>query len=171
MLVTRSPLPRSHRLPSALLAAGLALLPAGAWAAHGGALHPDAKQAVAAVLEIQAQAWNRGDLLAFVSVYKEDTLFVSPTGLTRGRTAVLERYRDRYPDRAAMGRLAFEIEDLRVFTGPPDCGGKTAVTSAAVVGRWQLTYPEGEREDASGLTLLVLEPHPGGWQIVHDASM
>jgi ketosteroid isomerase-like protein len=55
----------------------------------------ETRKALAAVLDRQVQAWNRGDLEGFVSVYAEDAAFVSPTGLTRGRQAVLDRYRKR----------------------------------------------------------------------------
>jgi hypothetical protein len=77
-----------------------------------------AREQIAALLDQQAVDWNRGDLAAFTSVYDEDAVFVSTTGLTRGRGAVLERYRKRYPDRAAMGTLKLEIVELRDVWGP-----------------------------------------------------
>jgi uncharacterized protein (TIGR02246 family) len=121
------------------------------------------RKAVAAVLERQTQAWNRGDLEAFVSEYAEDAAFVSPTGLTRGRQAVLDRYRKRYPDKAAMGTLALEIVETRLV--PDDEGAR----SASIVARWTLAYPD--KPKAEGLTLLVLHRRGGGWAIVQDASM
>ena len=59
----------------------------------------------AGALVAQVAAWNRGDLEAFTAMYADDCTFVTPNGVTRGRTEVLERYRGRYPDRAAMGTL------------------------------------------------------------------
>ena len=59
--------------------------------------------AVEALLKTQSDAWNRGDLETFTSVYAEDASFLSPTGLTQGRQQVLERYRRRYPDKKAHG--------------------------------------------------------------------
>lgn len=117
------------------------------------------RKAVAAVLEKQVHAWNRGDLEAFVSVYAEDAAFVSPTGLTRGRQAVLDRYRKRYPDKAAMGTLSLEVLETRLAD----------IHGASVVARWSLTYPD--KPAASGLTLLVLRPRGDAWVIVQDASM
>jgi uncharacterized protein (TIGR02246 family) len=117
------------------------------------------RRAVAAVIERQVQAWNRGDLEAFVSAYVEDAVFVSPTGLTRGRPAVLERYRKRYPDQAAMGRLSLDIVETRL----------AGADGASVVARWSLAYPD--KPTASGLTLLVLHARGGEWLIVQDASM
>ena len=118
-----------------------------------------ARRAVAAVIERQVQAWNRGDLEGFVSVYAEDAAFVSPTGLTRGRQAVLDRYRNRYPDKAAMGTLSLEIVETRM----------AGAGSASVVARWSLSYPA--KPTASGLTLLVLHARDGAWLIQQDASM
>lgn len=156
----------------ALTLASLALVPwSFVWAAEPGAgqtAAPAAAEAVAAeevrsLLLRQAEAWNRGDLEAFTAFYADDAVFLSTSGVTRGRDEVLARYRRRYPDRAAMGRLSFEVLDLRLAEG------RKAATVAA---RWHLAYPEETREDASGLTLLVLLPREkGGWMIVQDASM
>ena len=114
---------------------------------------------MAAVIERQVQAWNRGDLEGFVSVYADDAAFVPPTGLTRGRQAVLDRYRTRYPDKAAMGTLALEIVETRL----------AGAGSASVVARWSLAYPG--KPTGSGLTLLVFHRSGDRWLIVQDASM
>ena len=120
----------------------------------------EVRKAVGAVLDRQTAAWNRGDLEGFVSAYAEDATFVSPTGLTRGRQAVLDRYRKRYPDKAAMGTLSLEVVEIRLVRGN---------AGASVVARWTLSYPE--KPAASGLTLLVLHPRGDAWAIVQDASM
>ena len=132
-----------------------------------------AREQIAALLDQQAADWNRGDLAAFTSVYDEDAVFVSTTGVTRGRAAVLDRYRKRYPDRAAMGTLKLEIVELRDVWGPEvtPLGDATpgGVHGASVVARWSLG-----RENApssSGHTLLVLQRTGNAWRIVHDASM
>lgn len=61
------------------------------------------------VLEAQRQAWNAGDLPAFVDGYldSEALVFSSGDDIRLGRADLLARYRERYPDRAAMGRLTF----------------------------------------------------------------
>lgn len=136
----------------------------------------EADHAVRTLLATQAAAWSRGDVEAFVSAYAENTLFVSPSGLTRGRDEVLARYRRRYPDRTAMGHLTLDVIELRLTAGgevsmlgdarPGDVHG------ARVVARWTLSYPEeAERDEATGLTLIVLERRDGRWWIVEDASM
>ena len=76
-----------------------------------------AESAAAAVLQRQTEAWNRGDLEAFCAVYDEDAAFAAPSGLVRGRAAVLERYRKRYADRAAMGTLRLDVQEARAASG------------------------------------------------------
>jgi len=132
-----------------------------------------AREEIAALLAKQAADWTAGNLDAFTSVYADDALFVAGTGLTRGREAVLERYRKRYPDRAAMGALSFEVVEVRDLWGPEvtPLGDATPgnIHSASVVARWTLRRETGE--PASGLTLLVLRKALGAWRIVHDASL
>ena len=132
-----------------------------------------ARQEIAALLARQAEDWTKGDLDAFTSAYAEDAVFVSDSGLTRGREAVLARYRARYPDRAAMGALAFEVVEVRDLWGQEvtPLGDATPgnVHSASVVARWTLRRPG--QPDATGHTLLVLRRALGAWRIVHDASM
>ena len=124
------------------------------------------EEQVAALLRAQAEAWNRGDLEAFTAVYAEDASFLSPSGLTHGRREVLERYRKRYPDKAAMGKLTLEVIEARTFPA-----GKDA-KAVSVAARWRLEYPgQADRKTAEGLTLLVLRRAGGGWEIVQDASM
>jgi uncharacterized protein (TIGR02246 family) len=110
----------------------------------------------------QVEAWNRGDAEAFTSVYAEDALFVSSSGVTRGRAEVLARYRRRYPDGRAMGRLTLAIDELRISAG-------AEVVGARVLATWTL-----EREGSpprSGPTLVVLERRDGRFWITEDASM
>jgi peptidoglycan/xylan/chitin deacetylase (PgdA/CDA1 family) len=136
----------------------------------------DARDAVAALLKTQADAWNRGDLEAFTSVYAEDASFLSPTGLAQGRQQVLERYRRRYPDRKAMGTLTLEILEARPaqgveFTALGDAR-PSRVHGLSVAARWRLAYPgQPDRKTAEGMTLLVLQRQGDSWQIVQDASM
>ena len=128
---------------------------------------------VTALLQTQAAAWTRGDLPAFCAPYAEDARFVTTDGLTRGRAAILERYRKRYPDLAAMGTLTFEAVEVRELWGPEvsplgdaEPGNVHALT---VVARWKLE--RSGRPPASGTTLLVFRRDGGKWSIVEDASL
>jgi hypothetical protein len=138
-----------------------------------------ARNSVAALLAEQSAAWSRGDLDAFCSVYDDSALFISPNGLTRGRQAVLERYRKKYPNRDAMGTLTLDIVEMRPISGREisllDDALPGRVQGMSVAARWTLTFPRAagapDRPPATGHTLLLLRPVRAGWLIVQDASM
>jgi uncharacterized protein (TIGR02246 family) len=128
---------------------------------------------VAALMAAQQEAWNRGDLEAFTSGYADDALFISPSGITRGRQAVLDRYRRSYPDSASRGQLGFELIEMRVATGIErsmlDDAQPGGVHAVSLVARWTLTRA-GDQEPSTGLTLLVFHRRSGEWKLVQDAS-
>jgi uncharacterized protein (TIGR02246 family) len=111
------------------------------------------------VLERQQAAWNRGDVAAFMEGYENspDTTFVGTT-VTRGYQQVLERYRQRYPNRDAMGELTFsEIEVHRLGPG-----------HAWAMGRFALKRNAAGGGDASGRFTLLLKKTKAGWKIILD---
>lgn len=118
----------------------------------------DGGHEVVALLERQAAAWNRGDLDAFCAVYADDAVFVSPSGVTRGRAEVLARYQKRYPTPAAMGKLTLAPVDVR-----------ETVDAVSVAAKWTLAYPD--KPAATGHTVVVFRRWNGQWRIVHDASL
>lgn len=118
----------------------------------------DGGHEVLALLERQAQAWSRGDVAGFCSIYADDAVFVSPSGVTTGRAEVQARYQKKYPTAAAMGKLTLTPLDVRA--------GPDLVSVAA---RWTLEYPD--KPAATGHTVVVFRRLAGLWRIVHDASM
>lgn len=118
----------------------------------------DGGHEVVTLLDKQAAAWSRGDLDAFCSVYADDAVFVSPSGVTKGRAEVLARYKKKYPTPAAMGKLTLAPIDVRA--------GSDEVSVAA---KWTLVYPD--KPEATGHTVVVFRRIGNGWFIVHDASM
>jgi len=132
-----------------------------------------AREGAASVLTTQVAAWNAGDLEAFCAVYAEDAAFVSSKGVTRGRKAIFERYRERYPDRAAMGTLSLEVVEARPAAGVEVTmlgdAAPSRVHAVSVVARWRLAY--GDRDPAQGWTLIVLRRRGDGWEMVQDASL
>jgi peptidoglycan/xylan/chitin deacetylase (PgdA/CDA1 family) len=138
----------------------------------------EARAEITSLLQTQAAAWNRGDLEAFCSVYAANAAFASPSGLTRGRDAVLARYRAKYPDAAARGTLSFEIVETELAAGlevtPFNAALPGGVHGASVLARWTLTH--AGKPPATGLTLLVFRQKPGAaegtprWEILQDAS-
>lgn len=111
---------------------------------------------IRAMLQRQADAWNTGDIDAFMEPYWQSSDLTFSTGgrLTRGFAATLKRYRKRYPTPEAMGRLTFR--DLEIVELPP--------SAALVLGAWHL-----ERDEPiGGLFTLVLRKEHARWTIIHD---
>lgn len=123
----------------------------------------DIPKEIVGLMQEHATLWGAGDIVGFTNGYADDCIFLSPSGVTRGRAEVLARYQKRYPGKAAMGTLAFELLDVRTAVDARGHG------SVAVSGRWKLTYPD--KPELSGLTLVVFHGRPGAWLIVQDASM
>lgn len=131
---------------SCTLASGCAILPDGARTAHE----------ITAILGRQAEAWNTGDIEAFMQPYDRspDLTFSSAGRVTRGWQATLDNYRKRYPTRDAMGHLTFG--DLEVT--------ELNRNAALVLGRWNLQ----RQAPVGGTFTLVLQKKAGGWKIIHD---
>ena len=120
---------------------------------------PAAQAAIMSVLQEQSQAWNRGDIEAFMDGYwkSEQLRFGSGGDITLGWQATIDRYKARYTDRAAMGQLEFSQLQTEIFS-----------PSAAIVhGRWAL---QRENDRPSGLFTLVFRDFGEGWVIVSDTT-
>jgi len=104
-------------------------------------------------------AWNRGDLITFVSYYENspETTFIGREVTRGGPEQILGRYKRAYPNREAMGTLTFsEIEVRPLSEG-----------YALAHGKFFLKRTIG---DASGRFTLVLRKTAAGWKIIHDHS-
>ena len=115
------------------------------------------KLRVEQVLATQAKAWNHGDIEGFMDGYSKSPglRFASGDDVTHGWQSTLDRYKTRYPDRAAMGVLSFTDLDTTVLS-----------TDAAVVfGRWRLDTAQGEPH---GLFTLLFRKEADAWRIVAD---
>lgn len=108
------------------------------------------------IIQDQADAWNRGDVEAFMDPYwhSPDLTFSSTHGVTRGWQPVLDGYKKRYPTPAEMGRLTFSDLEVREL-------GRSA---ALVLGRWHID----RGEPIGGIFSLVWRKEKGQWMIVHD---
>jgi len=119
---------------------------------------PEQAVAIRHLLERQANAWNRGDLDAFMAGYwkSPDLVFTSGGHIRRGWETTLEAYRKHYgSDKTSMGKL--EFSDLEVHRLGP--------RAAWVLGHWKLTRASGT---SGGVFTLILRRFPAGWRIVHD---
>ena len=119
----------------------------------------DAEEGVRAVLEEQAEAWNRGSISGYMEGYaRSDTLrFASGGDVWYGWDRTMTRYQASYADEGQMGTLSFT--DVDVWPLSPD--------HAVVFGRWELDRSESFA-NTGGLFTLVFERSPEGWRIVHD---
>ena len=135
----------------------LALASASPAAAPAASTSTPAVAEILGILQTQTDAWNRGDIDAFMQTYApvSDLRFASGGNVTYGWQPTLERYKQRYPDRAAMGTLAFS--ELTVTELSPD--------AALVFGHWQLTRAT---DKPHGLFTLLVRRTPAGWKIFAD---
>jgi ketosteroid isomerase-like protein len=119
----------------------------------------DARKAIENVLHAQQDAWNHGDLDAFMAGYwnSPELTFFSGAKEHDGWQAALDRYRAAYASPGhEMGKL--EFSNLKIEMLGPD--------SAFVRGAWGLTMRDGKTPH--GLFTLIFRKFPAGWKIVHD---
>lgn len=118
------------------------------------------RKAILAILDRQTADWNAGRVEEFMNGYwdSDSLTFVGKVGVTKGYAGTLANYKKRYPDRASMGTLKFDI--LKLDFPAPDV--------AYVIGRWHLTRPEVG--DAGGHYTLLWRKLKGKWVIVSDHS-
>ena len=114
-------------------------------------------QAIRKVLQVQNEAWNRGNIDEFMNGYWEnDSLkFIGKSGVTYGYKATLERYKKNYSDTAQMGKLSFDILEVK----------RLSPEYYFVVGKWFLKRSVG---DIGGTYTLLFRKIKGRWVIVVD---
>jgi len=117
------------------------------------------EMAIRQLLERQTTAWNRGDVEGFMQTYwqSDSLMFIGKSGVVWGWQQTLNNYKKGYPDTAAMGKLTFDIIQVKPLS--PD--------HYFVVGKWMLKRSIG---DLSGHYTLLLRRIRGQWKIVADHS-
>lgn len=115
---------------------------------------------VSATVRAQAAAWNEGNLDAFMDTYmRGDKLkYISGDEVVRGWSATRKRYRDRYDDPAAMGRIDFEKLDTEL------------VTEDVAVVNGRVRHAVGEKISMADFS-LVMKREEGVWRIVQDYTI
>jgi ketosteroid isomerase-like protein len=118
----------------------------------------DADQ-IRTVLNKQIGEWNKGNIEGFMKGYWESDslLFVGKSGPRYGYKNTLENYKKGYPDTAHMGKLSFDILNIK----------KLSADHAFVLGKWELKRSVG---DDKGVFTLIFRKIKGRWVIIADHS-
>ena len=111
------------------------------------------------LLEEQRLAWNTGDKEKFMGTYwqSDSLMFIGKSGVTYGWQNTLNNYKKGYPDTVAMGKLQFDILEVK----------RLSVMYFFVVGKWHLTRSIG---DVGGHFTLLFKKVKNKWVIVADHS-
>lgn len=122
-----------------------------------GAAQTDDATAIRRVLDVQSQAWNRGDIPEFMQAYwQNDSLtFIGKAGPTYGYQPTLERYKKVYPDKATMGFLTYSNLQLK----------RLSSDYFFIIGNWHLKRDMG---DIGGTFTLLMRKIDSQWKIVVD---
>ena len=111
------------------------------------------------VLTTQEKAWNRGDIEAFASGYKDspDLIFIGHQ-VSRGFGQMVLDYKRNYPNKQAMGTLSFSEIEPRLLDEH----------FAVVIGHYRVDRSKKAGGTAEGLFSLVFEKTEKGWKIILD---
>ena len=117
------------------------------------------EKSIREILSDQTKAWNKGNLEDFMAGYwKSDSLlFIGKSGVNNGWQKTLVNYQKCYPDTTAMGKLNFDLLELRQLS--PEY--------FFVVGKWHLQRSIG---NIGGHFSLLFNKINGKWKIVADHS-
>jgi len=114
---------------------------------------------IAQMLKGQEDAWNRGDLDAYMQGYwkSEQLRFVSNGKFRYGWDETLAAYKKNYPNKEALGELKFTIKEIKMLSN----------YAAMVVGRWDL---KRQKDAPTGVFTLLVEKVDDRWVITMDHS-
>ncbi|MBL0199525.1 MAG: DUF4440 domain-containing protein [Chitinophagaceae bacterium] len=117
------------------------------------------EQTIRTLIEEQRQSWNTGDKEKFMQTYwqSDSLMFIGKSGITFGWQKTLDNYKKGYPDTAAMGKLDFDLLEIK----------RLSVMYFFVVGKWHLTRSIG---DVGGHFTLLFKKVKNKWVIVADHS-
>jgi hypothetical protein len=108
------------------------------------------------VLKFQQEAWNEGDIDKFMEGYwKSDSMQFVGDPIRQGWQATLERYKQNYPDREAMGTLQFDIWQIV----------RISDDAYLVTGKYTLIRSS---DKPTGMFTLIFRLKNGKWVITYD---
>lgn len=114
---------------------------------------------ILALLEVQTISWNKGDIETFMTTYwnNDSLMFIGKEAVTYGYKNTLARYKKTYDTPDKMGKLFFEILNIKKLSGE----------YYFVLGKWFLKRGAG---DVGGHYTLLFRKIKGKWLIVCDHS-
>ena len=116
---------------------------------------------VVKIILAQQNAWNKGDLDAYLSHYKDapDTQAVL-ANLVRGIDNIRSAYKQNFPSKDSMG--AIEDTDIEVKV--------LGDSYALATGKYHLNRPKKSGGAIEGTFMELFEKTPAGWQIIFSQS-
>lgn len=117
------------------------------------------KEQILQVLDMQMKAWNSGSIEQYMTGYwnNDSLVFVGKNGPTYGYNQTLQNYKRSYSDTAKMGKLYFDILQVKPLNKD----------HYFVLGKWALKRSVG---DLSGHFTLLFRKVNSRWLIVADHS-
>lgn len=117
------------------------------------------QEVILSIMNEQEKAWSEGNVDGFMQGYwnSDSLLFIGSAGPQYGWLPTLNRYKQAYPNKQAMGQLTFELISFK-YLSP---------SNAHLSGKWHLKREEG---DLSGYYSLLWEKKNGKWKIIYDHS-
>jgi ketosteroid isomerase-like protein len=115
--------------------------------------------AIRHVLSEQSKVWNKGDIDSYMKGYwnSDSLVFIGKNGPRYGYRTTLENYKKSYPDTSSMGKLSFNLLQLKPLSA----------TCYYVVGEWHLQRTIG---DLQGYFTLLFKKINNKWVIIMDHS-
>lgn len=115
--------------------------------------------AIKQVLAKQVTAWNQGNIEEFMKGYwqSDSLVFIGKNGPNYGYKTTLENYKNRYPDTSAMGKLTFNILQIK----------RLSFDYCFIIGKWHLQRSMG---DLAGHFTLLFKRLKNNWVIIADHS-
>jgi len=114
------------------------------------------EQEILTVMDMQEKAWNKGNIDDFMQGYwnSDSLMFIGKNGIKYGWKTTLENYKTSYPNKAAMGKLKFEIIKLEANNN-----------TAYMLGKWSL---QRDLDNPGGYFTLYWKKIEGKWVIIID---
>ena len=116
---------------------------------------------VTKVVLAQENAWNKGDLDAYLSFYKQsDDVEAILNGPVHGFPAIRNAFRTSFPNRSAMGLLEQSNVEVR----------ELGADFALALGHYKLNRARKDGGEAEGNFTEVFEKTEQGWRLVFSEN-